>query len=386
MIIQCINEKFDGFLKSPVKNGSSVIDRYSFQYPHEFKTVSTDFKTRDEQNIDTPVYLEDQIANDWELTLPVIQEKYERRIQRFHETMRTNNVVFVIKSCINDDIIKELYALSNAIYANTNVYFIVINSHNTMLDYAISGYINDLWGDISSWETIVNQAINKFSLTYLPKHILQIALGEEYIQKIPLKLIKDNLLFLNPGYRYSLFTEEDCLNFLSSNFPEHLELYKAFTRPQYKSDLIRYLYIYMNGGYYVDIDLLPIIGFDELNKRMEYPSTFFTLGAHKYNNQHIECANGFYGSEGKNPIFLELVKEMYSDINPGDYGMNVKRMYSNLASKMSIEPFKKLNNIFFLEEYCNSDHKYFIRSSLDSDISSSNGNGYPYNLTSLKPL
>ena len=217
----------------------------------------------------------------------------------------------------------------------------------------------------------------------LPGHILQIALGEEYIKKLPLQLIKDNLLSLNPGYSYTLFTDEDCLIFLTSNFPEHLELYKAITRPQYKSDLIRYLYIYMNGGYYVDIDLLPMIGFDELNKIMDNPSAFFTLGAHKYNNMHIECANGFLGSEVKNPMFLELVKEMYADINPGDYGRNIKIMRSNLINKMIIEPFKKTNGVFLLQEYSKGNYKYFIRSSADKDISSSNGSGYPYNLTKI---
>jgi mannosyltransferase OCH1-like enzyme len=217
----------------------------------------------------------------------------------------------------------------------------------------------------------------------LPNHILQIALGEEYIKKLPLQLIKDNLMSLNPGYTYTLFTDDECLMFLTSNFPEHLELYKAITRPQYKSDLIRYLYVYINGGYYVDIDLLPMVGFDELNKIMEYPSAFFTLGAHKYKNAHNECANGFLGSETNNPLFLELVKQMYGDINPKDYGRNIKMMRSHLITKMIIDPFKKTNGVFLLQEYSKGKYKYFIRSSIDKDISSSNGSGYPYNLTKV---
>lgn len=220
----------------------------------------------------------------------------------------------------------------------------------------------------------------------IPESILQIALGEEYLNKLPLQLIKDNLLLLNPGYTYTLLTTADCLTFLSYNFPEHLELYNSLSRPQYKSDLIRYLYIYMNGGYYVDIDLLPTIGFNELNNLMGSPSTFFTLGAHKRDNKHIECANGFYGSKEKNPLFLELVKQMYSDINPTDYGMNVKRMYSILSNKMTLEPFKNVNGVFFLEEYCKGQGRYFIRSSIDKDICNSNGNGYPYNLIRLNNL
>lgn len=217
----------------------------------------------------------------------------------------------------------------------------------------------------------------------LPQGVLQIGLGEDYLKRLPLELIKTNILSLNPKYTYTLFTDSECIAFLTSNFPEHLKLYHALKRPQYKSDLIRYLYIYLNGGYYVDIDLLPTMGFDELNKVMDFPSTFFTLGAHKRDNKHIECANGFFGSQEKNPIFLELVKEMYTDINPGDYGMNVKRMYSILENRMLIETFKKVNDIFFLEEYCKGNGNYYIRSSMDTDICNSNGNGYPHNLLRL---
>jgi len=108
----------------------------------------------------------------------------------------------------------------------------------------------------------------------IPNDIFQVALGEDYLKKIPLQLIKDNLLLLNPGYTYTLYKDADCLKFLSSNFPEHLELYNSLNRPQYKSDLIRYLYIYINGGYYDDIDLLPIIGFNELNKIMDNPEGY----------------------------------------------------------------------------------------------------------------
>jgi mannosyltransferase OCH1-like enzyme len=217
----------------------------------------------------------------------------------------------------------------------------------------------------------------------IPKQILQIALGEDYLKRLPLELIKTNILSLNPRYTYTLFTDSECIAFLTSNFPEHLELYNSLSRPQYKSDLIRYLYIYMNGGYYIDIDLLPTTGFDELNKLMDFPSTFFTLGAHKRDNKHIECANGFFGSEEKNPLLMEFVKEMYTDINPGDYGMNVKRMYSILENKMIIKAFDKVNDIFFLEEYCKGQSNYFIRSCIDRDICYSNGNGYPHNLLRL---
>lgn len=159
-IIQCIKTGFEGFLKNTRVNGTSVLDTYEFQYPHDFKTVNI------EKYTDNPIYPEAEIAEDWEKWLPLIQEKYERRIQRFHNSMRNSNIVFVINSVINDNIIEEIYATCNRVYENNNIYFIVINSHNTRLNYALSGYINDIWYDMNAWETILQKAMDKFLFIY----------------------------------------------------------------------------------------------------------------------------------------------------------------------------------------------------------------------------
>jgi len=222
-------------------------------------------------------------------------------------------------------------------------------------------------------------------ITIIPKRILQIVIGEEYMKSLPMDIIKHNIMIFNSEYEYILFTEADCINFISCNFPEHLELYNKITRAQYKSDLIRYLYIYMNGGYYVDIDILLLVGFDELNKLMDYPSAFFTLGADRYNFKYYQCANGFIGSKEKNPLFLELVQKMYLDINPGDYLKNTKIMHSSLKDMMITEPYKKTNGVFLLQEYSkNNDLHYFIKSGSGKDVAQSNGNGYPHNLFKWK--
>jgi len=212
----------------------------------------------------------------------------------------------------------------------------------------------------------------------LPKQIVQIALGDEYCKKLPLEQLRTNLLKKNPDYTYILLTDADCVAFLAAHFPEHMELYNKLTRVQYKSDLIRYLYIYVHGGYYVDIDLLPMIGFDELSTIAEAPSAFFTFGAHKRNRQYMECANGLFGCEKGCGFLLDLVQEMYADINPVDYGRNVKRMYAYLANRMPVEPFKKISNVYFLEEYIKYPGKYYVRINTDIDVCYSNGHGYPY--------
>jgi hypothetical protein len=159
-ILECINTNFERFLKNTRVNRTSVIDGYGFQYPHDFKTVNI------EKYTENPIYPEAEIAQDWEQWLPVIQDKYERCIQRFNHSMQNSNIVFVINSVINDNVIQEIYATCNRVYGNKNIYFILINSHNTMLNNAISAHIRDVWYDMPAWETILQKAMDKFSLIY----------------------------------------------------------------------------------------------------------------------------------------------------------------------------------------------------------------------------
>lgn len=208
----------------------------------------------------------------------------------------------------------------------------------------------------------------------IPKHILQIAIGEKYISNIPVDLIKNNLLTLNPGYEYTLFTESDCINFLENNFPLYITLYNRLKIVQHKSDLIRYLYIYMNGGYYVDIDLLPTISFDILSSKINNAACFFIISAHSN-----EFANGLLGSTQNNSFFMDFVNDMNNDTNINDHGDNVRRMYARVASLVNITPYRTINSIFFLKEV-NINHKYYIKCDNDTIVCYSNCHGYPYTI------
>ena len=52
----------------------------------------------------------------------------------------------------------------------------------------------------------------------IPKHILQIAIGKEYLNRLPVEIIKNNLLDLNPSFEYTLLTDSTCEEFLNNNF------------------------------------------------------------------------------------------------------------------------------------------------------------------------
>lgn len=64
-------------------------------------------------------------------------------------------------------------------------------------------------------------------------------------------------LVRNPGYGYILVGQEEADDFINMHFSEDtkiLEAWRALTNPGVKSDLLRYLMLFIEGGVYTDID------------------------------------------------------------------------------------------------------------------------------------
>ncbi len=166
----------------------------------------------------------------------------------------------------------------------------------------------------------------------IPKKILQIALGSSYRAGLRLDVLKGRLLQINPHYEYVLMDDEGAQKFLADYFPKYISLYTSLTRVQYKSDLLRYLYLYTFGGYYVDIDTLPILSLDAIYDKTMLARCFFFQGAHTDPVRGVyEMHNGFMGCVKGMSLFLDLVEEMVSEPNPADYGKNVKNLYRAVA-------------------------------------------------------
>lgn len=226
----------------------------------------------------------------------------------------------------------------------------------------------------------------------IPKHIFQIALGDAYVARLPLDRIRSHLTSLNPSYSYTLLTDRECRAFLEEFFPEHIPLYERIERVQYKSDLLRYLYLYKHGGFYVDIDLCPLIPFDILQAALNC-DLFVSLGAH--HGGRLEVANGFLGAAPSHPLFVQLVEELGRNPNPADYGANVKAFHRHLRETgYTMEPFTKSTpaplkegetnreerNVFLLREVGPIQGKYYITHNGRDVVCLSNGHGYPHTL------
>ena len=212
----------------------------------------------------------------------------------------------------------------------------------------------------------------------IPKKILQIALGSSYRAGLPLDVLKGRLLQINQGYEYVLMDDEGAQRFLLEYFPRYISLYTSLRRVQYQSDLLRYLYLYTFGGYYVDIDTLPILSLDAIYDKTMLARCFFFQGAHTDPVRGVyEMHNGFMGCVKGMSLFLDLVEEMVHEPNPADYGKNVKNLYRAVRAACDSGEVKLYENCagFYVFREVGVEGKYYM---VYRNEVLALGNGHPF--------
>lgn len=69
----------------------------------------------------------------------------------------------------------------------------------------------------------------------------------------------------NPEYEYFLFDDEDCKTFLLEYFGKnYVDAFEILIPGAFKCDLWRYAVLYIYGGVYIDIDMIPLVPLREL--------------------------------------------------------------------------------------------------------------------------
>eukprot|EP00877_Chromochloris_zofingiensis_P006659 jgi/Chrzof1/2246/Cz11g08085.t1 len=70
----------------------------------------------------------------------------------------------------------------------------------------------------------------------------------------------------NKGWDYKLWTDEDNQQLVATHFPWFLHTYDSFARNIMRADVARYMYMYMYGGVYADLDVECLKPMDSLLK------------------------------------------------------------------------------------------------------------------------
>jgi hypothetical protein len=121
-----------------------------------------------------------------------------------------------------------------------------------------------------------------------------------YKKEIP-EIVTSRWKDLNKDYLIDFSLDKDCIDFLKTHFNDYIvHLFSNIRQGMYKADLWRLCKLYINGGVYADVDLVPYIDIDSLDKNISfYSSLCFDI-----NNKAIFQAFMVNFSKPKNPLLL----------------------------------------------------------------------------------
>jgi hypothetical protein len=156
-------------------------------------------------------------------------------------------------------------------------------------------------------------------------------------KEIPISLKQqcDSWVFSSPQLSKNLFNDSECDKFILDNFGEEVHmLYISLPQPIMRADFWRVAVVYVNGGYYADLDITcnkPLSSFMDISAKAVF--------MRELNN----IANFFFGAEPKHPVLklaLDYMIEEARSITDKDtqsYGMHslhraVREYYSVIGT------------------------------------------------------
>jgi len=135
---------------------------------------------------------------------------------------------------------------------------------------------------------------------------------------------------LNPAYAIDVSLDEDCINFLKTHFNEGFsELFKNIYNGMNKADLWRLCKLYIHGGVYADVDLVPYLKLDYLNEDVTFYATL---------SKGPVCVQDFLVSRNpKSPFILSLLLSLISNKNLNGSGPRID-MYNCIKKTIGTDP------------------------------------------------
>ena len=111
-----------------------------------------------------------------------------------------------------------------------------------------------------------------------------------------------------PEWKYTLFTDEDNREFVKTHFPDFLPYYDAFPYNIQRADAIRYMYLYINGGVYMDLDIAIQKSIDDLLGDED----FYLVPS---GNVSSSFTNSFMISKPRVSFWLDVIEEMKKPVS-----------------------------------------------------------------------
>lgn len=105
---------------------------------------------------------------------------------------------------------------------------------------------------------------------------------------------------LNPDYSIEFSLDSDCISFIEEHFNEHIaSLFKSIPVGMYKADLWRLCKLYVHGGVYADVDLVPYLNIDTLDPNVTFYSCLSCVTSSIF--------QAFMKSKAKSPLIFIFI-------------------------------------------------------------------------------
>jgi hypothetical protein len=194
----------------------------------------------------------------------------------------------------------------------------------------------------------------------IPKIIFQTGFSMKFKNILHFNSIMSFIEF-NPEYTYIYYDNINCRKFLKENFSEEINYsYDILVPGAYKADLLRYCFLYHNGGCYFDCKQI-----------LRYPIRFFLNSNKKLVlcNDAIDNAllNAVIFSTIKNEVIQKTIKDcVYNIINK--YGSNALDITGPIFFYNSIKKYINNDNLIFQNNRPPDDYNDFSNDYYNNNI------------------
>ncbi len=155
-----------------------------------------------------------------------------------------------------------------------------------------------------------------------------------------------------PHWEYVLMTDEDNENFCREYFPDFLPYFLSFPYNIQRADAIRYMWLYVHGGVYIDLDLVPTRNWDDL--------FYEDIELYLVSSGNVQSCitNSFMASKPGAQLWLDMIEHMKQDAPWWAGGKHMTVM--NTTGPVSLNYMVKNSHFIFNSIDDNSPYKYKI--------------------------
>jgi mannosyltransferase OCH1-like enzyme len=108
---------------------------------------------------------------------------------------------------------------------------------------------------------------------------------------------------IDHGWRHVFMTNEDNWHFVQTHFPQYAQVYQNLPYDIQRADMIRYMWLYVHGGLYLDMDFLVNRPLEPLFTTVSSAELYLIQSP----NGHI-LTNCFMASQPRCPFWLECLE------------------------------------------------------------------------------